>query len=174
MNSSARRALTRIAVAVTAIAVAVPLTGCSIVRDVLGAPAPQPERDETTQEIVEEGDADIFAIRVGDCLNEATAETVSEVPVVPCDTAHDEEVFYDFTLTGTEYPGDDAVQTQADEGCYAQFGEFVGLAYEESTLEFYAYRPTEEGWTQLDDRVVSCMIYDPAGQTTGTLEGAAR
>lgn len=174
MNSTSRRALTRIAVAVAAIAVALPLTGCSIVGDLLGGPAPQPQRDETTQEIVEEGDADVFAIRVGDCLNEATAETVSEVPVVPCDTAHDEEVFSEITLTGTEFPGDDAVQTQADEGCYAQFAEFVGLAYEESALEFYAYRPTEDSWTQLDDRIVSCIVYDPAGQTTGTLAGAAR
>lgn len=174
MNSTSRRALTRIAVAITAIAVAVPLTGCSIVRDVLGAPAPAPERDETTQEIVSEGDADVFAIRVGDCMNEASAETVSEVPVVPCDAPHDEEVFYDFTLEGDEFPGEEAVLAQADEGCLAQFEAFVGIPYESSTLAFYAYSPTAEGWEAIGDRTVSCMIYDPAGQVTGTLAGAAR
>src|SRR5688572_21476657 len=166
--------LTRVLVALTAVAVAVPLAGCGIVRDLLpGGGAPQTERDENSQEIVEEGQADVFALRVGDCINEVSEELVSEVPVVPCDQPHDEEVYFDFTLTGDEFPGDDAVQTEADARCAAEFDAFVGLAYDSSTLDFYAFRPSEESWTQLDDRAVSCMIYDPAGQVTGTLAGAA-
>lgn len=174
MNSATRRTLTRALVSLAAVAVAIPLSGCSMVRDLVGGPAPQPERDDTTQEIVEEGDADVFALMVGDCMNEVSEELVSEVPVVPCDQPHDEEVFFDFTIEGEEYPGDDAVQTQSDEGCLAQFETFVGLAYDSSTLDFYAYRPSQESWESLDDRVVSCVIYDPAGQVTGTLAGAAR
>jgi hypothetical protein len=169
-----RRMLTRVLVVLTAAAVAVPLAGCSIVRDLLpGGSAPQPERDETSQEIVEEGQADVFALRVGDCLNEVSEELVSEVPVVPCDQPHDEEIYFDFLLEGDEYPGDDPIQTEADTRCGAEFDAFVGLAYDSSTLDFYAYRPSEESWTQLDDRIVSCVIFDPAGQVTGTLAGAA-
>lgn len=174
MNSALRRPMTRALVALAAVAVAIPLSGCSMVRDLVGGPAPQPERDETTQEIVEEGDADVFALQVGDCMNEVTEELVSEVPVVPCDQPHDEEVFFDLSLEGDEYPGDDDVQTQADEACLAQFEPFVGLAYDTSTLDMYAYRPSQESWESLDDRVVSCVIYDPAGQVTGTLAGTAR
>ncbi len=168
-----RRQLIRILAASAVLAVAVPLTGCSALQGLLGGSAPEPQRDETTQEIVEEGDADVFAIRVGDCLNEASGEVVSEVPVVPCDQPHDEEVFFDFELEGTDYPGDDAVQTQANDGCLAQFEPFVGLAYESSSLDFYPYTPTQESWEQAGDRVVSCVIWDPAGQVTGTLAGAA-
>ncbi len=174
MSPAPRRALTRALIALAAVAVALPLTGCSMVGNILsGGAAPQPERDETSQEIVEEGQADVFALRVGDCLNEVTEELVSEVPVVPCDQPHDEEIYFDFTIDGEEYPGDDVIQTEADTRCDAEFDAFVGLAYETSTLDFYPYRPSEESWTQLDDRVVSCVIYDPAGQVTGTLAGAA-
>lgn len=174
MNIHKRRTLTRAIVAIAAVAVVIPLSGCSILRDLTGGAAPQPERDETTQEIVEEGDADVFALMVGDCMNEVSEELVSEVPVVPCDQPHDEEVYFDLTLEGEEYPGDDVIQTQSDEACLAQFEPFVGLAYDSSTLGFYAYRPSQESWEQMDDRIVSCVIYDPAGQVTGTLAGAAR
>lgn len=169
----ARRHCIRLVVAVAATAVVASLTGCGAVQNLLGGSAAEPERDATTQEIVEEGDADVFAIRVGDCMNEASGEVVSEVPVVPCDQPHDEEVFFDFELSGEEYPGDEAVQTQASDGCLAQFEPFVGLAYESSTLDFYPYTPTKESWDQLGDRIVSCVIWDPAGQVTGTLAGAA-
>ena len=174
MNIQKRRTLTRAIVALAAVAVVIPLSGCSILRDLAGGQAPQPERDETTQEIVEEGDADVFALMVGDCMNEVSEELVSEVPVVPCDQPHDEEVFFDLTLEGDEYPGDDVIQTQADDACLAQFEPFVGMAYDSSALGFYAYRPSQESWEQMDDRIVSCVIYDPAGQVTGTLAGAAR
>ncbi|AWB95842.1 hypothetical protein DCE93_09355 [Agromyces badenianii] len=174
MNSATRRILTRALVSLAAVAVAIPLSGCSIVRDLVGGSAPQPERDETTQEIVEEGDADVFALIVGDCMYEVTEELVSEVPVVPCDQPHDDEVYFDLTIDGDEYPGDDVIQTQAEEACLAEFEPFVGLAYDSSTLDFSTYRPSHESWETRDDRVVSCVIYDPAGQVTGTLAGAAR
>ena len=60
----------------------------------------------------------------------------------------------------------------SDAGCLAQFDAFVGLAYDSSTLDFYEYRPSEESWAS-GDRTVSCVIWDPAGQVTGSLAGAA-
>jgi hypothetical protein len=170
--SARRRPLVRMLAVGAAIAVALPLTGCSALRDLLPVPAPQPERDDTTQEIVEEGQADVFALRVGDCMNTVDEELVSEVPVVPCAEPHDDEVYFDFVLDDGEYPGDDAVLEASDAGCLAQFDAFVGLAYDSSTLDFYAYRPSEESWAG-GDRTVSCVIWDPAGQVTGSLAGAA-
>lgn len=166
------RPLVRTLIAAAALTVTLPLTGCSAVLDLLPVSAPEPERDATTQEIVEESQADVFALRVGDCLNTVEEEEVSEVPVVPCGEPHDEEIYFDFTLDDGDFPGDDAVLESADSGCFAEFEPFVGMAYESSTLDFYAYRPTAESWAQ-GDRVVSCVIWDPAGPVTGTLAGAA-
>jgi len=170
--SARRRTLVRMLAVGAALAVALPLTGCSAIRDLLPLPAPQPERDDTTQEIVEEGQADVFALRVGDCMNTVEEELVTEVPVVPCSDPHDEEVFFDFTLDDGDFPGDDAVLDAAETRCLSEFDVFVGLAYDSSTLDFYAYRPTEESWAG-GDRVVSCVIWDPAGQVTGSLQGTA-
>ncbi|WP_139416793.1 septum formation family protein [Agromyces laixinhei] len=173
-STATRRTLMRALTCLAAAAVVIPLSGCGVVRDLVGGSASQPARDETTQEFIEQGDADVFALMVGDCMNEVSEELVSEVPVVPCDQPHDEEVYFDLTLDGDEFPGEEAVQTRADEACLAQFEPFVGLAYDSSTLGFYAYRPSQESWERAEDRVVSCVIYDPAGKVTGTLAGSAR
>lgn len=156
-----------------ATALGLSLSGCSVLSDVLGR-APEAVRDAETQEIIDAGQADVFSIKVGDCLNEADGETVSAVPVVPCGEPHDEEAYFEYTFSGDVFPGADAVSEQADEACYGAFAGFVGLAYEESALDYFPYIPTEESWNGLNDRVVTCMVYDPAAQSTGTLSGAAR
>ena len=139
-----------------------------MLQEVLGR-ADKPVRDAETQEITEAGQADVFSIKVGDCLNEASGETVTDVPVVPCAEPHDEEAFFEGKLADGDFPGDDAVQAQADEICYGAFTTFAGIAYEDSELDYYPYTPTEIGWNEANDRVVTCMIYDPAAQTTGCL-----
>lgn len=149
------------------------LSGCSVLEGVLGS-GEKPVRDAETQEITEAGQADVFSIKVGDCLNEASGDTVSDVPVVPCAEPHDEEAYFEGTLEGEEFPGDEQVQIKADEICYGAFEPFAGISYEESELDYYPYTPTEIGWNEAGDRVVSCIIYDPAAQTTGSLAGAAR
>ncbi|MBM7505156.1 septum formation family protein [Agromyces aurantiacus] len=165
------RTLTR-AVSVAAAAIlAASLSGCSLIGDLL--PAPQPQRDDTTQEITESGDADVFALRVGDCLEMVEGEAVETVPVVPCSEPHTDEVYHDFQMPDGEFPGDEAVTAAAEEGCLAAFEPFVGVAYDASTLYVAWYSPTQESWEGVDDRMVSCTVSDPAGDVTGTLEGAA-
>ena len=121
------------------------------------------------------GGTDVFTIKVGDCISTSTGDAeVTEVPTVPCEEPHEVEVFHDFEITGTDYPGEDEIFAQADQGCYDAFESFVGLSYEESELDWSYYYPTEGSWQQQGDRLISCLIFDPAGTTTGSLEGAAR
>lgn len=165
--------ITRTIAVAAATVLAASLSGCSVLQGVLES-GEKPVRDAETQEITEAGQADVFSIKVGDCLNEASGDTVSDVPVVPCTEPHDEEAYFEGILEGESFPGDEVVQTQADEICYGAFQTFAGIAYEESELDYYPYTPTELGWNEAGDRVVSCIIYDPSAQTTGSLKAAAR
>ena len=72
-----------------------------------------------------------------------------------------------------EYPGDQAVIDASDTFCYDQFATFVGLTYDESTLELASFYPTPESWAEGDHEIM-CFISSPDGQVTGTLAGAAR
>ncbi|WP_378148313.1 septum formation family protein [Cnuibacter sp. UC19_7] len=124
----------------------------------------------------DETQVDVFSIQVGDCLNDTTSGTeVSDVPLVNCSDPHDYEVYYDFDITGgSTYPGDDVVSQDAEDGCSAAYEAFVGIPYADSTLNYNYYTPTTQSWENADDRLVSCVIYDPAGKVTGTLEGSKR
>lgn len=158
--------------AIAAVVAALTLSGCSIINDIL--PKPSETRDSQSGEIVGGGTTDVFTLAVGDCLNDESAEgEVSEVPTVPCAEAHQYEVYGEVTIPGEEWPGDESLTQQADDGCYAQFQPFAGIAYEDSTLEFNYYTPTQGSWEEMGDRLVTCVIYD-SGATTGSLAGAAR
>ncbi len=98
---------------------------------------------------MEGGENDVFSIEVGDCVSDEVSsdtEEISDVSVVPCTEPHNLEVYDEFTLDGDEYPGDEQADTAAFDGCLASFDDFVGLPYEESTLDYTFYRPTEASW----------------------------
>lgn len=153
---------------------ALALSGCGAVQQLL---TPQPERDPDTGEIVAAADAGVMTIRVGDCITSFAAlegTDVTTVPTGPCADPHEAEVFARTELAAGAFPGLATVQEEAEAFCGAEFGEFVGTPWEDSTLDYSYLSPTEAGWEQLDDREILCLVLDPAGPVTDTLAGAAR
>jgi hypothetical protein len=134
------------------------------------APAQPEETAPTGTEVV-----DVFDLEVGDCFAEIedTEEMLSTIETVPCSLPHSEEVFAAETLPDEDFPGEDAVNAQADELCFTGFEEFVGLPFEESVLSLAIFVPSEESW-RMGDRLVLCTIYDPRGDVSGSLRGVER
>ncbi len=119
-------------------------------------------------------DVDVFSVSVGDCINDFGTSEVSSVEAIDCAQPHDYEVYAEVTIPGDAFPGEEAVTTAANDECVAAFDAFVGLSYQESLLDFSYLAPTEESWQLNGDRLITCLIVDPAGQTSGSLAGAAR
>lgn len=145
---------------------ALALSGCS-------TSAPDAQRDESSGEITESAEANVFSIAVGDCLDlsdSSMSNEVSSLPTVPCSDEHDSEVYAETTLDGEEYPAD--LDDQAGQYCYDQFASFVGKAYEESSLDFQYLTPTQDGWEQGNDRSVQCILLSPE-PVTASLAGSA-
>lgn len=152
-------------VAAAALFASLALSGC----------APSASRDGSTSEITQAGQQSAFDMRVGDCFNDDGGEEVTEVPAVPCGEPHHNEVYFVFDLPNGDYPGDDAVLDAADERCIAEFEEFVGVAWENSTLEYFPMTPTKGSWERGKDRMIVCSVWDPeVDMTSGSLRGAAR
>jgi hypothetical protein len=137
----------------------------------LGACSDDPERDESGA-VTEGGDESVFDIAVGDCMNDqSTGTQVSDVPVVPCTEPHASEVFHAYQVPGDTFPGD---FTQiAEEQCKPAFQTYVGVAYDQSALEITTLEPSFETWAD-GDRELLCIVVDPAGSVTGSLQGANR
>lgn len=156
-----RTIVTAAALLITATAA---LSGCSAIKDVVDVATPIVDavNDETTW------------IEVGDCFNEVAGDVVSDIPTVPCTEAHDYEVYAEFTIDRDKFPGDDEVFDLADEGCYGPFAGYIGTDFDNSSLDYTYYVPTLDGWNNYDDRSVSCIVFDPAGQLTGSVAGSGR
>lgn len=120
----------------------------------------------------------VFELAVGDCFDDGDLalgelEEVDEVPLVECSERHDNEVYAVVTVDGDVFPGEQAIQAQADEVCLDAFDPFVGLDYESSALDFGWLVPTADSW-DMGDRVVACFVYRlDLEKVSGTLEGSS-
>lgn len=121
-------------------------------------------------------DISVLTLEVGSCLNDVDqpiAQEMTEIPSVPCSDPHQSEVYAEVMVDDPSFPGVDAVAAFASEACEAEFGKFIGLPYDESTLSFHFYYPTQSSWA-VGDRSVFCVVYDPAGESEGTLANSQR
>lgn len=135
----------------------------------------EPARDPTGA-ITESGDASVFALRVGDCFNDdaSAAETVTAVAALPCSEPHDNEIYFEFSMTDAVFPGNDAALQSTSIRCLDEFGAFVGIDYLDSELDLFPITPTAESWDQ-GDRVVFCALYAlDLSKLEGSMEGSRR
>ena len=120
----------------------------------------------------------VFELAVGVCFDDGDLalgemEEVGEVPLVECSEPHDNEVYAIVAVEGDVFPGEQTIQTQADDVCLDAFDPFVGLDYESSALDFGWLVPTADSW-EMGDRVVACFLYRlDLEKVSGTLEGSS-
>ncbi len=105
----------------------------------------------------------------------AEEEATYSVVVIGCDEPHDREVYALFDLTGSEFPGAEAVTQEGLEGCVARFADYVGTSFETSELDAFSLAPTAESW-ELGDRGVVCltMLIGDDTQLAGSVRQSGR
>jgi len=166
---SPRSSLRPLALTGSALAAALLLSGCSIPANVFSGDAQRNEKGAVTAD----SNIDIFELKVGDCklADDVSSAELSETNVVPCEDPHDEEIFYEFDLPEGEFPAAAIVEKTVWEKCDPQFEAFVGLNEADSALTYAYFSPTQDGWEQLDDRTIQCVLFSEDGTP---LEGSAK
>jgi len=165
----------RFVLSVTAVLIgAIALTGCS------GETSSGPAASDTTAQDASASPTaapirrvSLFDIRPGDCMNMTDVLEGVEAELIDCDLDHDAEVFAETTMTDVQFPGAEAAVAQAETFCMDSFQTYVGVGYPDSALEIYYFTPTEQTWAELDDRLITCIVYDTEPYQ-GTLEGTGR
>lgn len=128
---------------------------------------------------VEGGDSEsvtVFDLSLGECVNDAAipvGSDLKDLPTVNCDEPHDSELYAILGVTGSSYPGEQELDAQGKERCARAFGDFIGIPFAESALEFRFYYPTASSWAQ-GDRSLYCLAFDPGLMVSGTLLNAKR
>jgi hypothetical protein len=117
------------------------------------------------------GDVQATDLRIGDCLEQAPLGSTVTVHVVPCRQPHAAEVYAQFKLEGSRFPGADQVDRFGGGGCRARVAGYAGQAAAED-YDLYYLVPTATTWLT-GDRDVTCLLGGSGGGSlTGTLRSA--
>ncbi|KJL19725.1 hypothetical protein RN51_03069 [Microbacterium oxydans] len=155
------------------VALSVALSGCSAINSILGSGSGDANRDEESGQVTESANVNVFSVKLGDCMLDGGTGSLTNADILPCSEPHDQEVYYEITMPDGEFS--DADIDAATQECIGDaYTSFVGVAYDDSELAVTTLVPTKDSWEQNNDRVIQCIIVDPAAQTTGSLAGAAR
>ena len=115
---------------------------------------------------VDDSSVSVLKLKPGNCLNDLKESgSIDNLPVVPCATAHEGEVYAVFDLADGPWPGDAKVQAQAEKRCNTEFDEYAKAP--DDKLELFYLHPLKSTWWR--DRGVTCIATDPAGAMTGSL-----
>ena len=122
----------------------------------------------------------ISDLSVGDCIDyepglfdDDVAEPVEPfLQIVDCSGEHQEEVIALPVMADGDFPGDQAVEEEAQDECLAAFEPYVGAAYEDSVYDITYFTPTQETWRE-GDRQILCTVFDPAGPVDALIRGSA-
>jgi len=135
-----------------------------------------PPRDDEGR-LTKATDLAVFDLQPGDCLSpddEVTAE-LETVRAVPCSEPHVHEVFALVTWEdGDTFPGQAELADFADAACIAEFADYVGVDYLDSTL-FHSYLlPTLRSWDERADRTIVCLASSAGEPLQGSSRGSER
>ncbi len=155
-------AITGIVLGVVWIAAYVAIVIAAILDDV--------ERDPSG-EITAAGTVAIDNLAVGDCVESVDNEgSHMSVDVVPCDEPHDNEVFARFDVPGDAWPGEEAVEADAEAGCWDALLEYAPTAYDDPDVTLFHFYPTALSWAD-GDREIICLTEYLDGPRVGSIEG---
>jgi hypothetical protein len=114
--------------------------------------------------------AAVFSLRAGDCLN--SSPNGLSVTILSCATPHQAEVFATFSLTGSSWPGNGAVQQQASSGCANRIAGYLNPQLLNAGLTQQLVYPNQEAW-QAGVRTVVCEVSSASGPLSGSVRAGA-
>jgi hypothetical protein len=165
---TAPRVRTLAAVPTAALALAGLLAGCAGPgdnREVVGTSTPTPA--------VSAVETSVFDLAPGQCFDAPADDGLFAVAVVPCEVAHDLEMYALFQLDEPSWPGADRVHELADAGCRERFTAITDAAPETSDYGYTMYTPSKGSWSE-GDRQVQCVLQlNSGGRMVGSQMGSA-
>ena len=113
--------------------------------------------------------AAVFSLRAGECLN--SSPNGLSVTILSCATPHEAEVFATFSLTGSSWPGEAAVQQQASSGCANRIAGYLNPQLLNAGLTQQYVYPNQDAW-QAGVRTVVCEVSSASGPLSGSVRNS--
>jgi hypothetical protein len=127
-------------------------------------------RSSTIGQITHSGSLSVFSLAVGDCFNNPVGATsVASVTVIPCNQAHNAQIYAKVTLAGSDrsYPGTAVVTRLAAGACNARTGS-LDKSKVTNSMTLRILFPEAYSWLN-GERTVACVITNPTANLTSSL-----
>jgi hypothetical protein len=106
------------------------------------------------------GSISVFSLKFGTCFDNPNASSVTTVTSVPCDQAHNAQVFGQFHVKGSAYPGDSSVKQDALSDCNGSAAGNLDRSKINNAMTIKFIYPLEGSW-DLGQRTISCLLVSP-------------
>ena len=118
--------------------------------------------------VIRAGQISPAQLHIGDCVKIPLSlqSGIRSLPVVPCSTPHNGQVFAAFQALNSDYPGREALTQQGLTDCQSQMAGFLGTSM--TLLDVGAFVPDSTGWS-LGDRTEHCLLIDRRHDITGDI-----
>jgi hypothetical protein len=110
--------------------------------------------------------AAVFNLRAGDCIN--SSQNGLSATILSCATPHDAEVFATFSLTGSSWPGEAAVQQRASSGCTNRLAGYLNPQLLNAGLTQQYVYPNQDAW-KAGVHTVICEVSSASGPLSGSV-----
>jgi hypothetical protein len=112
----------------------------------------------------------VFSLPVGTCFDNPSGNlfSIGSVTPIACTKAHNAQVFAQFNVRGTSFPGTTAMERRADNGCNARITGHLDQSKVTSTMSLHFIFPRQLSWDS-GQRRVSCLIVDASRDLTSSL-----
>jgi hypothetical protein len=108
----------------------------------------------------------VFTLQPGQCFNSGHNDI--NLTLRPCSTPHEAEVFATFPVIGSSWPGDAALQAEAQSGCTARISGYMNPGLAATSLDQEYIYPDKVAWAG-GVRTIICDVRSSDGPITGSV-----
>ncbi|WP_245993044.1 DUF4190 domain-containing protein [Xylanimonas allomyrinae] len=135
-------------------------------------------RSDAFQELVHIGFAETELTQapqmsLGECFD-VSGDDLAPGPTVDCAHAHDAEVVGVQDVLFESYPGASALDADTRDFCLETFPEYVGVEYEDSSLDMSYLFPSMTSWAQGDRQLVCYVVAGIGEPLVDSVQGSGR
>jgi Domain of unknown function (DUF4190)/Septum formation len=127
-------------------------------------------RSPATTQASTPASVNVFSLPVGTCFDNPSGHlfSINSVTPIACTKAHNAQVFAQFNVKGSSFPGTTAMERRADNGCNARITGHLDQSKVTSTMSLHFIFPRQLSWDS-GQRRVSCLIVDATRDLTSSL-----
>jgi hypothetical protein len=135
-----------------------------------GAPASSASHSPATTQASTPASVNVFSLPVGTCFDNPSGNlfSINSVTPISCIRAHNAQVFAQFNVKGTSFPGTAAMERHADNGCNARITGHLDQSKITSAMSLHFIFPRQLAWDS-GQRRISCLVVDSSRDLTSSL-----